>query len=268
MTPPVVLTIAGSDSGAGAGAQADLKTISALGAYGTTALSALTAQNTVEVRALHVPPLEFLDAQIDAVLDDFDVRAVKTGMLATAPVVERVAERARRGDFPNLVVDPVMVASSGDRLLDPAAERLYVEGLIPQAVVVTPNLREAAVLVGRDIMTVDDAHAAAEELSALGPTTVIVKGGHLDADGEAIDVVCFNGTVGELHAPRVETNNHHGTGCSFAAAIAAFLAREEPVLQAVAAAKAYVHAGLVGSADWKLGNGHGPIDHFAQQRSS
>ncbi len=262
-TPPVALTIAGSDSGGGAGIQADLVTFAALGVHGASAITALTAQNTVGVAGVHVPPVEFLRAQIDAVLDDLPVAAVKTGMLATEAVVRAVAEVAAAGRLPNLVVDPVLVSSTGARLLDPGAEGAYRDALFPYALVVTPNTREASALVGGAVHTVADARDAARELGALGPRWVVVKGGHQvdEPGGDATDVVYESATrkVTELRRPRVDTRNDHGTGCTFAAATAARLAHGDNVLDALAAAKRFVHDGLVSSADWHLGGGHGPV---------
>lgn len=265
-TPSVALTIAGSDSGGGAGIQADLVTFAALGVHGASVVTALTAQNTRTVTAVHVPPLDFLQAQLDAVLDDLPVAAVKTGMLATEKVVRAVAEAASAGRLPNLVVDPVLVSSTGARLLDEGAERAYVEALFPQALVVTPNSREATALLGRPVETVDDARAAARDLAELGPRWVVVKGGHQrDAAGgpsaEAVDVVyeAATGEVTELRRPRVDTRNDHGTGCTFAAATAARLASGDTVPEALAAAKDFVHEGLTASAGWRLGAGHGPV---------
>jgi hydroxymethylpyrimidine/phosphomethylpyrimidine kinase len=262
VTPPVALTIAGSDSAGGAGIQADLKTFAALGVFGTSAITALTAQNTVGVNGVHAVPPAFVDAQIGAVLDDLDVRAVKTGMLATAPIIEVVAARAGAGALPNLVVDPVMVAASGDRLLEPDAETAYTEHLFPHALVITPNLREAAVLVGRPVESLDDMARAARKLSETGARIVVVKGGHLD-DGDAVDVVYANGTIHELRELRVPTDNVHGTGCTLASAIAAGLARGDEALVAIERAKRYLTAALRAGARWRLGAGHGPVDHFA-----
>lgn len=260
-TPPVALTIAGSDSGGGAGIQTDLLTFAAHGVHGTSAITALTAQNTVGVDAVHVPPVGFLEAQLDAVLSDLRVSAVKTGMLAQEDVIRLVADKAARGRLPNLVVDPVLVSSTGARLLDAGAERAYLDDLFPQALVVTPNTREAAALLGHDVVTVEDAVAAAYELGRFGPWWVVVKGGHLDGGDDAVDVVVevMTGEVTELRKPRVATRNDHGTGCTFAAATTALLARGTPVLDALKAAKDFVHDGLVAAADWELGAGHGPV---------
>ena len=271
-TPPVALTIAGSDSGGGAGIQTDLVTFAAHGVHGASVITALTAQNTVGVDAVHVPPVDFLDAQLDAVLTDLPVVAVKTGMLATEAVVRAVARAAGAGRLPNLVVDPVLVSSTGARLLDPGAEHAYVEALFPHALVVTPNTREASALVGGTVATAADAVEAAREIGRRGPGWVVIKGGHqVDERGadvasrDAVDVVVetSTGAVTELRAPRVETRNDHGTGCTFAAATAALLARGAPVPDALAGAKRFVHAGLVASADWRLGAGHGPVGKLA-----
>ena len=263
--PPVAMTIAGSDSGGGAGIQADLKTFAALGVFGTSAICALTAQNTVGVTGVHPVPPEFVVQQIETVLADLPVAAVKTGMLATAPILRAVAALAADGRLPQLVVDPVMVASSGDRLLDADAERAYVERLLPHATVATPNLREAEVLVGRPITTLAQQREAAHELAALGTKVVVVKGGHAvtDTPGEAVDVIVADGVVTELRAPRVPTPNNHGSGCSFASAVAAGLASGMSTVDAVVAAKRFVHRAVVGGASWSLGKGHGPLDHFS-----
>lgn len=259
--PAVALTIAGSDSGGGAGIQADLKTFAAFGVFGTSAVTALTAQNTVGVQGVHVVAVDFVDAQITSVLTDLPVSAVKTGMLATAEIVELVARRAAAGDLPHLVVDPVMVASSGDRLLAPEAESAYLDALFPHATVITPNLREASVLVGRELAAVDDQREAARELGKSGAAVVVVKGGHATGP-EAVDVVWDGSETRELRAPRVDTANNHGTGCSFASAIAAGLARGDDAVTAIGAAKAYVQRAVQGGARWHLGSGHGPVDHF------
>ncbi|HZA00061.1 MAG TPA: bifunctional hydroxymethylpyrimidine kinase/phosphomethylpyrimidine kinase [Acidimicrobiales bacterium] len=267
-TPPVALTIAGSDSGGGAGIQADLLTFAALGVHGASAITALTAQNTVGVTGVHVPPVDFLRAQLDAVLEDLPVAAVKTGMLATEEVVVAVAEYAAAGRLPNLVVDPVLVSSTGARLLDPGAEAAYHEALFPHALVITPNTREAAALLGTDVTTLAEARDAACRLAGWGPQWVVVKGSHLapteDETGggrRACDVVveAATGELTELCLPRVDTPNDHGTGCSFGAATAARLAHGEQVADALAAAKRFVHDGLERSARWTLGAGHGPV---------
>jgi hydroxymethylpyrimidine/phosphomethylpyrimidine kinase len=258
------LTIAGSDSGGGAGIQADLKTFAALGVLGASAVTALTAQNTRGVRGVHPVPPAFVLDQIEAVLADLSVVAVKTGMLATAGIVTAVAGLVATGRLANLVVDPVMVASSGDRLLDVAAERLYREALVPHAAVLTPNLLEAQALLGASIGTLAEQHEAARALGALGARVVIVKGGHPVADtpGEAVDVIWDGRVSRELRSPRVATRNNHGTGCTFASAIAAGLALGQRTTEAVDNAKSYVSRAVRGAAGWQVGGGHGPIDHF------
>ena len=264
MSPRVALTIAGSDSSGGAGVQADLKAFAACGVFGASAITALTAQNTTGVRGVHAVPAAFVVAQVEAVLDDLDVAAVKTGMLATAEVVHAVAGLAAAGRLPRLVVDPVMVASSGARLLEPDAERAYLEALLPHAEVLTPNLSEAQVLLGRSITTLAEQREAARALGALGPRAVLVKGGHAVAgtQDEAVDVLWDGAQLRELRAGRVAGTNDHGTGCTLASALAAGLARGEDLVAAVEAAKAYVLRALAGGAGWRLGAGHGPLDHF------
>jgi len=262
-TPPTALTIAGSDSGGGAGIQADLKTFAAHGVHGTSALTAITAQNTTHVRGVVALDADFVRLQIETVLDDFAVLSVKTGMLAHRATVDAVADLAEAGQLPNLVVDPVLVSSSGQALMAPEGLAAYLERLLPHALVVTPNLREAGALTGIDVaalMSVPAMIEAAELIRARGARYVVVKGGHLtDA---AHDVVAGPGGVTVLEAVRVVTGNDHGTGCSLSAAVAARLARGDNVLEAVRGAKAFVAQGLAGAAGWRLGAGHGPIDHF------
>ena len=261
MTPPVALTIAGSDSGGGAGIQADLKAFAALGVFGTSALTAVTAQNTTAVKRVDVLPVDAVEAQIDAVLSDLPVDAVKTGMLATAEIIELVARRAAAGDLPHLVVDPVMVASSGDRLLDEDAEAAYRDLLFRHAEVITPNLWEASVLVGRTLTGPGDAADAAAEIALETHAWVVVKGGHLTGE-KAADFVAHRHERHELTGERIDTVNIHGTGCTFASATAAGLAQGLDPLPALRQAKALIDRGVRGSANWHLGAGHGPIDHF------
>jgi hydroxymethylpyrimidine/phosphomethylpyrimidine kinase len=265
MNPAVALTIAGSDSGGGAGIQADLKAFAALGVFGTSAITAVTAQNTAEVRLVHRLPLDVVRAQVDAVLDDLPVAAVKTGMLADAAVVELVVDLVTAGRLPNLVVDPVMVASTGARLLDEHAEQLYAE-LLPVAKVFTPNLVEAGVLVGGPLTSVAHQRDAARALASCTQGTVVVKGGH--GRGDAVDVVCRGGDLYELRADRVRTANNHGSGCSFASAIAAGLARGLDVPAALEQAKQFVTRAVRGAARWHLGAGRGPLDHFHWEATS
>jgi hydroxymethylpyrimidine/phosphomethylpyrimidine kinase len=263
------MTIAGSDSGGGAGIQADLKTFAAHGVHGTAALTAVTAQNTFQVRGVVALDPEFVRLQIETVLDDFAVGAVKTGMLANRAIVDVVAELAAAGRLPRLVVDPVLVSSSGQALMAPEGLAAYLEHLLPSALVVTPNLREAGALTGidvADLMSVPAMTEAAQLIRARGAHYVVVKGGHLtDA---AHDVVAGPEGVTVLEAVRVVTGNDHGTGCSLSAAIAARLARGDDVLTAVRAAKSFVAQGLAGAAGWRLGAGHGPIDHFGWSRGT
>ncbi|HEX6255932.1 MAG TPA: bifunctional hydroxymethylpyrimidine kinase/phosphomethylpyrimidine kinase [Euzebyales bacterium] len=260
------LTIAGSDSGGGAGVQADLKTFSALGCYGTSVLTALTAQNTVAVTAVEPVPPAFVTAQLDAVLDDIGTDATKIGMAASAPVIEVVADGLRRHDTGPVVLDPVMVAASGARLLADDAVAAMRELLLPLATVVTPNLPEASALLGGgDVATVADMEHAARELGALGPTTVLVKGGHLESD-RSVDV-SYDSTSDEtrrLDAPRIETANTHGTGCTLSSAIAALLARGATLEGAIDGGKSYLTDALAAGADRRLGNGTGPVHHFAR----
>ncbi len=254
----VALSIAGSDSGGGAGIQADLKTFAAHGVHGTTAITAITAQNSVAVTDWLAVPPPMVVAQIDAVASDMPVAAVKTGMLGTAGIVEAVAAAIKRLALPNLVVDPVMVAKSGDRLLDPAAETAYLQHLFPLALVVTPNLEEAEVLLGRPVRDIPAMRRAAGAFLELGPRAVVVKGGHLA--GEAIDVFFDGETYEELHAERIPTSNTHGTGCTLSAAIAARLALGDGLLAAVRLAKAYLTEAIRRS--YSVGRGHGPVDHL------
>jgi hydroxymethylpyrimidine/phosphomethylpyrimidine kinase len=260
------LTIAGSDSGGGAGVQADLKTFSALGCFGTSVLTALTAQNTVGVTAIHAVPPDFVGAQLDAVLGDIGTDATKIGMLASADVIRVVADGLARHDPAPVVLDPVMVATSGDALLAPEAVSALRALLVPQATVVTPNVPEAVELLGGgDIGSIADMERAARALAALGPQVVVVKGGHLD-DDHSVDV-SFDAATGQLRhldAPRIATANTHGTGCTLSSAIAALLARGAPVDRAVDGAKAYLTEAIQAGAERRLGRGHGPVHHFAR----
>ncbi|MBI2166325.1 MAG: bifunctional hydroxymethylpyrimidine kinase/phosphomethylpyrimidine kinase [Chloroflexi bacterium] len=255
---PVALTIAGSDSGGGAGIQADLKTFSALGVYGASVITAVTAQNTLSVTAIHELPPEIVAAQIDAVVTDIGADAVKTGMLSSSLIIQIVAQKIREHRLPNLVVDPVMVAKSGDRLLKEEAVQALKIMLLPLATVVTPNVPEAQVLTGRPIQSPKDAREAARAILALGPRSVVLKGGHLP--GDATDLFYDGHQFHELSAPRVNTTSTHGTGCTFASAIAAGLAKGLPLDQALAQAKEYVTEAL--RLAFPLGQGHGPVHHF------
>ena len=258
------LTIAGSDSGGGAGIQADLKTFAAFGVFGTSAITALTAQNTVAVTGVHLAPPEFVVAQIDAVVTDLGCDAVKTGMLGTASIVAAVADAIRRHALPNVVIDPVMVAKSGDHLLAAEAVDAVRRALLPVARVVTPNVPEAEVLAGGRIETLDDAIAAAHAIRALGAQAVVVKGGHLDRD-DIVDVLVDGSHVVTITGPRIPGVHTHGTGCTFAAATASRLALGNDLEAAVRAAQAYVREAM--RAGVPLGRGHRPLDHqWAQRR--
>lgn len=262
-----LLTIAGSDSGGGAGIQADLKTFAALDCYGMSVICALTAQNTMGVTAIHDVPAEFVGAQLDAVLDDIGVDAVKIGMLQSPEVVRVVADRLRRADIRRIVLDPVMVAKSGHKLLRDDAVAAVRDELLPLAMIATPNLPEAAVLTGLPLRDRADMQVAAARLLAAGPAAVLVKGGHLEA-GDCDDCLCLRGPGGEavfqwFGAPRIETVNTHGTGCTLSSAIAAFLARGLGIAEAVASAKDYLTQALRAGALYRLGHGHGPVHHFA-----
>ena len=257
------LTIAGSDSGGGAGIQADLKTFSALGCYGMSVITALTAQNTVAVTEIHAVPPAFIVRQIDAILDDIGVDAIKIGMLHSAEVVRAVAERlARLGAVP-IVLDPVMVAKSGARLLQDEAVEALRTSLLPLATVITPNLPEAEVLWGRPIADLAAMREASVALSALGPRAVLVKGGHLrDPHSPDVLYIASEERLAVLEGEWVETPNTHGTGCTLSSAIAAYLARGETIYDAVVKAKRDLTEALRAGAAYTLGHGHGPVHHF------
>jgi len=259
--PARVLSIAGSDSGGGAGIQADLKTFSALGCFGMTAITALTAQNTLGVSGIHAVPAAFLRAQIDAVVQDLGVDAVKIGMLHTPEVVGVVADAIERHALQRVVLDPVMVATSGDRLVLQETVALMVRNLFPRVALVTPNLDEAAWLIGRPIKGASALDAAADALLALGAPAVLLKGGHLPGD-DVVDLLALaDGTRQRFSAPRIHSRNLHGTGCTLSSAIAAGLARGFALPQAVAHAVDYVRQAIQASADVRLGQGHGPLNH-------
>jgi hydroxymethylpyrimidine/phosphomethylpyrimidine kinase len=255
----IALTIAGSDSGGGAGIQADLKTFGAFGVYGTCAITAVTAQNTTGVTAWTAIDAGLVEAQIEAVAGDFAVCAVKTGMLATAAIVEAVSATIAALDLPNLVVDPVMVAKGGHRLLDEDAVHTLRSELLPRAMIVTPNIPEAEVLVGFSIRSLDEMRRAAREIRRLGPTVVVVKGGHLEGD-VSIDIVCAEDDEFELSGPRIRSRNTHGTGGTFSAAAAAGLALGRPVAEALRDARAYLQGAIEHAPGY--GAGHGPLNHF------
>ena len=256
-----VLSIAGSDSGGGAGIQADLKTFAALGCYGMTAITALTAQNTRGVRAIHSVPAQMLSDQIDAVLEDIGVDAVKIGMLHSPEIVHAVAEAIDRHALVRVVLDPVMVATSGAVLIDNPAIAALVRELFGRAVLVTPNLDEAALLVGRPLGNEPAMEAAARELLAMGAQAVLLKGGHLAGDVVSDLFITHGGAPHWMRAPRIYSANTHGTGCTLSSAIAAYLALGEPLLQAVEAARVFVRGALQAGAEVKTGSGSGPLNH-------
>ena len=258
----IAVTIAGSDSGGGAGIQADLKTFSALGVYGASVITALTAQNTRRVTAIHDVPAEFVAAQIDAVFSDLDVGAVKVGMVSQRAVIETIAAGLERWRQTTVVVDPVMIATSGDRLLARDAIDVLRRVLIPRALVITPNLAEAAALLEAPIAgTEAEMRAQGERLLALGPRAVLVKGGH-GSGPESVDLLIEPGTCTRLAANRIATRNTHGTGCALSSAIAAALAKGLGLAEAVRAGKTYVTAALAAANRITVGSGHGPVHHF------
>jgi hydroxymethylpyrimidine/phosphomethylpyrimidine kinase len=250
------LTIAGSDSGGGAGIQADLKTFSALGVFGMTAITAITAQNTTGVSAVHEVPPEVVAAQIDAVATDIGVDAGKTGMLSNAAIIEAVVDRVRANRIEHLVVDPVMVAKTGAPLLRTDAQEALRRMLLPNAWVVTPNLAEARALVGSEIEDIEGMKEGARRIADFGPRWVLIKGGHLA--GDAVDVLYDGETFAELRAPRIATRHTHGTGCVLSAAIAAYLAKGTPTPEAVSAAKPFVTRAIASALP--LGRGFGPCN--------
>ncbi len=257
------LTIAGSDSGGGAGIQADLKTFSALGCFGMSAITALTAQNTRVVTGILPTPPEFIGRQIDAVMEDIGVDAVKIGMLHSPEVIMVVADKLAQWNCPNVVVDPVMISKSGDKLLLDDAVAALKETLLPLATVITPNLPEASVLLGRPIETAEDMPGAAKDLAELGAANVLVKGGHLTGS-ESHDLLYENESQAmvELPGTRIDTPNSHGTGCTLSSAIAAGLAKGLTLEAAVKQAKLYIIGALKAGAAYKTGKGHGPVHHF------
>lgn len=257
---PRAMTIAGSDSGGGAGIQADLKTFAAFGVYGTSAITAITAQNTLRVTAVHELPPEMVAAQIDAIVKDIGVDAAKTGMLANASIIEAVAEKVKEHGIEKLVVDPVMVAKSGDPLLRTEAVQALRGKLLPLAYVITPNLPEAEVLVGRRLESEEEIREAAKEIHKMGPKFVVIKGGH--RTGDAIDLLFDGQAFQEFRAERVETPHTHGTGCTFAAGLAACLAKGMTVAEAVTAVKAYITEALKQA--YPVGGGRSPVHHFYQ----
>jgi len=261
----IAVSIAGSDSGGGAGIQADLKTFAALGVYGATAITALTAQNTQGIAAIHDVPPDFIAAQIDAVFSDLAVGAVKIGMLSRTVAIEAVARGLVRHKAQNIVLDPVMVASSGDRLLAPDAVGAMRRLLIPRALVVTPNLPEAAALTGAGLARNEaEMEVQAREILALGARNVLIKGGHGGGE-DSVDLLIGQGEVVRLSARRIATRNIHGTGCTLSSAIAAGLAKGRDLIAATQGAKAFVTAAIAAADRLEVGHGRGPLHHFYAQ---
>jgi len=258
----IALTIAGSDSGGGAGIQADLKTFSALGVYGASVITAITAQNTRGVTAIHDVPAAMIAAQIDAVFSDLAVNAVKIGMLGNALAIGAVAAGLERWKQANVVLDPVMVATSGDALLAPEATHALTRDLFPRALVITPNLAEAAALTDTPLAQNEaDMRAQADKLIALGANAVLIKGGHAQVP-DATDLLVTRAATARFTAQKIATNNTHGTGCTLSSAIAAGLAKGAELSEAVADAKAYVTAAIAAADELSIGHGHGPVHHF------
>ncbi|MEY3969673.1 MAG: hypothetical protein RI968_46 [Pseudomonadota bacterium] len=280
--PRIVLTIAGSDSSGGAGIQADIKTISALGGYASSAITALTAQNTQGVQAIEAASLDILKSQIESVFEDLPVAAVKIGMLHSREVVHLVADCLSHFRPKHVVLDPVMIATSGDVLVQPSAIKALVERLFPLASLITPNLDEAAHLLGRSLKTIADMETAGQDLITMGAQAVLIKGGHLppNAHADILDLLVERSAADPLHASsesapivhrfeksRILTQNTHGTGCSLSSAIATHLAHGESLPQAVRLAQDYVHQGLLQAQSMQVGSGAGPINHFFQPRA-
>jgi len=260
---PLLLTIAGSDSGGGAGIQADLKTFSALGCYGMSAITALTAQNTTGVRAIHAIPPQMLRDQIDAVIEDIGVDAVKIGMLHAPEIVQVVADAIDRHQLRQVVLDPVMIATSGAVLIENEAVQALVQQLFPRVQLITPNLDEAGFLVGQTLKNEADMEAAADQLLGLGARAVLIKGGHLIGDTVADLFVNSLGQKWWLRAPRIHSPNTHGTGCTLSSAIAAHLALGDPIEQAIEKSHAYIRQALQAGAHVRTGAGSGPLNHIS-----
>ena len=254
----VSLTIAGSDSGAGAGVQADLKTFAAFGVYGISTITAITSQNTMGVHdALELPP-QIIATQLDALAADFQINAIKIGMLSSTPIIETVVSKIKEYQLENIIVDPVMVAKGGDHLLRPDAVNSLISSLLPLALVVTPNAHEAEVLTSRKINTLDDAKYAAEAIYGLGARNVVVKGGHFGED--ATDIFFDGAEFFQFSSPRVHTQSTHGTGCTLSSAIASCIALEKPIYDSIRIAKNYVYNAILNAIP--IGHGHGPLNHF------
>jgi hydroxymethylpyrimidine/phosphomethylpyrimidine kinase len=258
----IAVTIAGSDSGGGAGIQADLKTFAALGVFGATVITALTAQNTRGVAAIYDVPADFIAAQLDAVFSDLDIAAVKMGMLSQVAAIETVADGLKRHNAKNIVLDPVMVATSGDRLLAPSAVEALRRELIPRSLVVTPNVPEAAALIGASLARSEqEMEAQAREILSLGPRYVLIKGGHGEGV-DSVDLLIGQGDVVRLCAKRIASENTHGTGCTLSSAIAAGLVKGLDLVAAVRDAKTYVTAAIAAADQLHIGWGRGPLNHF------
>ncbi|MCG9596344.1 bifunctional hydroxymethylpyrimidine kinase/phosphomethylpyrimidine kinase [Vibrio sp. Isolate25] len=262
-TPPIVLTIAGSDSGGGAGIQADIKAMSATGSYACSVITAITSQNTLGVTAIHPIPLEHIESQLDAVFTDLNVVAVKVGMLADARIIKVVADKIRQYKPAHLVVDPVMVATSGDLLLEQSAISTLKEQLIPMADLITPNLPEGAALIDSAVPENEDQMGnMIEGLRALGAKAVLLKGGHLEKDDNSNDLLILAQTSELLSAKRLPTRNTHGTGCTLSSAIASYLAQGNRLHKAVYLGKQYISQAIAHADELNVGKGHGPVHHF------
>ncbi|MDR2886261.1 MAG: bifunctional hydroxymethylpyrimidine kinase/phosphomethylpyrimidine kinase [Rikenellaceae bacterium] len=257
-----VLTIAGSDSGGCAGIQADIKAASACGCFAASAITALTVQNTLGVRAVHIPPVETVAGQIDAVLEDIGADAVKLSMLPTAEIVEAVAVSLERNKAQNIVLDPVMVATSGDILIDDRAAQAIITRLLPMALLITPNVPEAEFITGEKITTEADFPRAAAKLREMGARSVLLKAGHLTGATLADHLFTEDGRMVRYEYEFIDTPNTHGTGCSLSSAIASYLALGYPLKEAVAHAGDYLHKAILAGVEYKLGHGHGPVHHF------
>lgn len=256
-----VLTIAGSDSGGGAGIQADLKSFSAAGTYGTSVITSVTAQNTKGVTDIYDLPLSIIEAQLDAVFQDFDIKCVKTGMLSNMETINLVSDKLQEYNANNLVVDPVMVAKGGAKLLKDDAVKSMTDTLIPTAGLITPNIEEAEHILGNNIFDIDTMKSSAGELLKLGCDYVLLKGGHLK-DDKAVDVLVGSDFETEFESDRFITKNTHGTGCTYASSIAAYLSKGYNIKDAVEISKEYITGAIKSSADKQIGSGHGPLNHF------
>ena len=260
---PIVLTIAGSDSSGGAGIQADIKAISATGSYACSVITAITAQNTQGVSSILPIPLDMVEQQLDAVFTDLNIQAVKIGMLADSDIIHLVAAKIRQYQPQYLVIDPVMVATSGDILLQQHAITTLKTELLPLADIITPNLPEAAALTGHDIpQSIDGMQAMISALRAINPHAVLLKGGHLENDSNSTDLLILASDVIELTTPRINTRNTHGTGCTLSSAIASYLAQGNTLEHATTLAKRYITAAITAADELTIGQGHGPVNHF------